>query len=412
MRKFLILSLIIFACSNHDKVTNKTGELNTTLELSVLAQELFPADSLQITISGADMSPWKKSWSEIPSVLKMAGINPGANRLIEARVFFEKDTILMGSIITDLEVGLVNTITLALVPLMGVVKFSIPVDLENSLDIQRGALEVSFDNEIVELSLKGEVPNFYFDPVIVPLGREIQVQTKFYNSVNQLIFEAQDQKTLSPETPSLLIELQSLLSYFDLKVQLEAVPEIAGVVKLPLSKLREPNRKGDLLFTELMIKPGKTGNDHKWVEIYNGSLDTLLLDNCKISKSRTGAESVDYLLGLRINPGQFVVLGKDSVPFADYYYQDLELVGTRQSLVLYCDNTVIDSIHYYTTADSLNPFPNPTSTPSNNGKSIQVPLRHFASRLDGSVWCAGNELIDMGEWQMWGSPGADANCED
>ena len=116
-----------------------------------------------------------------------------------------------------------------------------------------------------------------------------------------------------------MIELQSLLSYFDLKVQLDAVPEIAGVVKLPLSKLREPNRKGDLLFTELMIKPGKTGNDHKWVEIYNGSLDTLLLDNCKISKSRTGAESVDYLLGLRINPGQFVVLVKDSVPFADYY---------------------------------------------------------------------------------------------
>jgi hypothetical protein len=162
---------------------------------------------------------------------------------------------------------------------------------------------------------------------------------------------------------------------------------------LPISISRQPENYGDLFFTEIFAE---TKNDaaFQYLEIYNATLDTLELSQCRIARNAiTSATTYHYkiLEDLILPPMEFLYLGRDSVANADFYYTGLKLEKNGHSLGFFCGTFVIDTLDF--SANSGNSFP------IAQGKAMQLPLANFENRTNGSFWCSGF------------SPKQDAECQ-
>jgi len=122
------------------------------------------------------------------------------------------------------------------------------------------------------------------------------------------------------------------------------------------SQRRSPQTR-EIRFTELHPTPASAqgGNDAEWLELTNLTLDTLNLQSCQISRSRssTATSTRQALDSLRwLLPGGTLVLGKDSS--FSHWPLSLQLVDTKMTLLLLCDKiseaVPIDSINYSSSA--------------------------------------------------------------
>jgi hypothetical protein len=155
---------------------------------------------------------------------------------------------------------------------------------------------------------------------------------------------------------------------------------------LPISVSRQPENYGDLFFTEIFADP-KSGNGYEYfqyLEIYNATLDTLELSECRVAREAT-TDSKTYHFkkpeDIILLPMEFLYFGRDSVADADFNYAGLVLVKTGQSLGFFCGDIIIDTLDF--SAKSGNQF---TIV---QGKAMQLPLPNFANRTSGSSWCSG-----------------------
>ena len=173
------------------------------------------------------------------------------------------------------------------------------------------------------------------------------------------------------------------------------------------SRRRVPQSAHDLLILELLPNPKTSGDDWEYTEVFNATLDTLVLDSCKLAKSRTSTtgSTATNLLGCAVMPGQFAIIGRDSVGLRNCSAGSFTLANTSQSVVLACGNLLVDSIAYNSPTDSLNPFPVQV------GKSLEIPLAHYSQRSNGAAWCAGKDSVKLSaNFSVLGSPGIDATC--
>ncbi|MEL6177761.1 MAG: lamin tail domain-containing protein, partial [Myxococcota bacterium] len=157
---------------------------------------------------------------------------------------------------------------------------------------------------------------------------------------------------------------------------------------------------GDLIVSEILYDPEGDladggSNNGEWVELYNTTRDTLMLDGCTVDDSNgNGTANLD---GLMVPPDGYLVVGRGpglpSLPDATFTFSLNNDDG--DTVIVACGET-IDSVSYgsgFPSADaaSLNLNPDTLDATANDS---------------GANWCPATEVYYMGNPAHLGTPGA------
>jgi hypothetical protein len=410
MRKFVVLfvffmlSLFFLACS--DEGRNSISEKEESV-LSISMQNLEGAslDSIVVLVQGSDFSTQRQVWSidELSEQgegyqLEVRELPPGTDRLLEVQAWGFGILLFQGSELVDLVEGEMPRVELTMLPQTAALLFTVSLGTQNPWDIQGGSLRLVQAENQYTTPLVLAIPQASFELDYVPYG-EYAWHIVLWDSAQDTIFSGSDQVLVDAQSAELNLQLQSLLTGLKIELSFNPSGSLAGNVLLAGSVKRSVQGFGEIFLSEFMANPKVSGTDYEWFELYNATLDTLLLDSCALAKSISSTTATTYLeINAELAPGGFYVWGRDSVHFADSLYQDFTLSNTGQSLFLFCGDMILDSLFYHSRTDSLNPFP------LDEGHSLELDLGAWQSRLQGSSWVPGVDSIDD-SW-MRGTPGA------
>jgi hypothetical protein len=163
-------------------------------------------------------------------------------------------------------------------------------------------------------------------------------------------------------------------------------------ITLPLrAGFRKP-KADDLLITEYYSAPNaKDSTQYEFVEIYNGSIDTLLLDDCVLGITSSNALKRYALTASEILPGAALVLGdavSEKTP-AEHVNTDgwSDMTNSKGSIILQCDGITLDSLYYASAPDSLHTNVVPALGSGKYNQSGQLNIDRWKVRSDSSSWC-------------------------
>jgi hypothetical protein len=379
----------ILACSKSGGEShNEDGSIK--LFLGKLDVPMF--DSISVRISAPDMNEIHISENSIRDNLKIDGIPYGENRLFEVEIYADSGRlVLIGEAAADIMAGEVPLIPIPLTALAGFLRLEIPLGIPNNTGIHSGKLFL--DN--LEYSMKFEDGKGVFITNSLDLNKDFEIRVELYDSDGEILFFSNEGFSISSILQAKTIQLQSSKGPVTLELQADPEGSIQILAMLPATAYgyRKPANFGDLFFTEIFADPAENDN-YQYMELYNPTLDTLQLKNCKIARDVTYKSSNGRILisdSLILPPINYIVLGRDSVINANYRYKSFAFLKTKQSLGFFCDSLAIDTLTYAKSGDNIFPLA--------KGKVMQLPLANYRSRTQGSSWCYG------------ASPGIDAICE-
>jgi hypothetical protein len=391
LKYFCILFIIacIAACShgNGDKSQYESSGIN--LFLGKLQIPFF--DSISVHVSGENMESIHITANSIKENIKIDGIPFGENRKFEVKIYADYGKpVQEGMATADLNSNQMVTIPIPLKALAGFLRLEIPLGLFNNTDVRSGTLFL----DSLEFQMQIENGKGIFNTGALPLNRIFELNLELKDLKDKIIFTGQKQISLSSILQTETIQLQSTRGSVILELEASYSRPMQILAMLPISISRQPENYGDLFFTEIFAYPKTKGQDFEYMEIYNATIDTLLLSNCRVAengKSSTADKRLNIPGYLRIPPMEYFFFGRDSVADADFNYKSFHMLTTGQSLGFFCGDLIIDTLTFSAKGD--NPFP------FEIGKAMQLPLSNFTDRTTGTSWCFGS------------SPKQDALCQ-
>ncbi|GHV14143.1 hypothetical protein AGMMS49938_09770 [Fibrobacterales bacterium] len=347
-------------------------------------------DSVSIKISASDIDTIRNSYNSLKDNIRIDGIPLGEARKFEIKVYADVGKLVQsGNATADIFAGEVPTIPITLNALAGFLRMEIPLGLPNNTEVTNG--ELFLDTMAFQMTI--ENGKGIFTTGALPLNKNFSLVVLLKNSQGEVLFSGEQNLTLSSILQNETIKMISSRGSAVLEISANTDKPTQILAVLPTAIYREPENYGDVFFTEIFAYP-KTGEEpFKYMEIYNATLDTLNLTNCRVATNRTTTAtslSLPFPENSEIQPMSYLLLGRDSVKNADIYYQNFNLVSTKQSLGLFCGNIAIDSI-FYNKSDSLG-----NAFPMVQNFAMQLPLSNFLNRNLGISWCAGNSPKEDG----------------
>lgn len=110
---------------------------------------------------------------------------------------------------------------------------------------------------------------------------------------------------------------------------------------------------GDLLISEVMSNPAQVSDTNgEWFEIFNASARVIDINGFTISDNASNLHVIDNAGSLIINPGSYLVLGRNSDMdlnggyFADYVYNNFTLGNSNDQIILSNQNTELARLDY------------------------------------------------------------------
>ena len=203
------------------------------------------------------------------------------------------------------------------------------------------------------------------------------------------IFSLEDDFTLDETTPIPSFQIASLRSKIAIAIELAKDVNVQVKLKLPATK-RAP-AANDLIISEFFVQPDtKDSTQYTFVEFYNGSTDTLMLDKCTLGKTSTVSGSAE-IAAVTLPPNATLVVGDRESASAEGIYKyaaDMPEFGkTSGSIVVQCNGAILDSL-YYGKADTLHVTPLPLgSTSATVRKSTQLNIGLWNKRNEPDSWC-------------------------
>ncbi|MBI2968510.1 MAG: CotH kinase family protein [Bacteroidetes bacterium] len=111
---------------------------------------------------------------------------------------------------------------------------------------------------------------------------------------------------------------------------------------------------GEIVINEMMAVNGTTqanglGNFNDWIELYNTTTDTILMDNLYLSDDAATPTKWQFPFGTKIFPNDYLMVWADDDILTGEHHSGFKLSGTGEQLILsYANGTVIDSISFPT----------------------------------------------------------------
>jgi hypothetical protein len=229
--------------------------------------------------------------------------------------------------------------------------------------------------------------NVTFTSDDLKLDREYHISISMQDESDKTIFSMEDNFTLDENTPIPNFQIESLRSKIALAIDIAKDVNLQVSLKLPAMK-RTPTAN-DIVVSEFFVQP-KDSTQYTFVEFYNGSTDTLVLDKCTLGKTSNVSGSAE-IETIALPPNEVLVVGsRESADIAGIYKytESMPSFGkTSGSIVLQCNGNVLDSL-YYGKSDTLHVAPLPIGSSSAAvRKSTQLNIGLWNKRSEPDSWC-------------------------
>ena len=379
-------SLLISACSKEsgDKSLVNTEGVSAKVMLELRYTSVPLMDSLVIDCMGADTIHLVKTPDEHSLELDLF---PYEHWKFQAKLYANGSLMQIGDVEAALEAGQTTEINLKMRPLAGFIYLRIPLGFGNPTNIAYGQMELQSEDSLFTYLMQMEDSEGVFRTDLLPLETSYRLKITLYDNLDNNIYQVEDTLFLSPDNPVPSLELKSLRG--KAKISIESAENANLEIELNLPATKRTPQMNDLVITEFLSAPLKTdSNQYEFIEIYNGSIDTISLDGCTIGTGSTGNKAWEILIN-EIAPGEALVFGDTSANTPSAFRNTAnwgDLTNTKSSIVLQCNGTILDSLFYSNAQDSATVIPN-YNNPSKNPQSSQLDVRHWQTRNLGESWC-------------------------
>ncbi|HPI38124.1 MAG TPA: lamin tail domain-containing protein [Ignavibacteriaceae bacterium] len=234
---------------------------------------------------------------------------------------------------------------------------------KNSVTPKENDLTVSSFKPEMNFGIIGEAVNLTAIVKNIGVENSVNFVIKFYNDVNsdsipqpgELINQFSgngltplDSSIFELSVTGFLVGRNNYIAVVETSIDEDSTNNIAltNFLGVSVNEVR-----GDIVINEIMYAP--TSPEPEWIEIFNGSDKTINLKNYKLADNNDTSVVVTELVML--NPGEFLVIAKDSSIRAYYSIQSKLVVKSFPALnndvdkVILLDslNRTIDSLQYY-----------------------------------------------------------------
>jgi hypothetical protein len=374
------IGLLLVACSGGSSGGGGDAEGTVKLFLGKLQVPMF--DSISVNVSAADMASIHISKRTLDNNLKIEGIPQGENREFEVKIYADSGVLVQkGEAVADIRADENIIVPITLNALFGFLRLEISLGFTNNTEVHSGKLFL----DDLEFDMKIENGKGVFNTNSQPLNKNLTLRIELKDASGKLLFTGSKTLSLSSITQTETIQLQSNQGSATLELTASSEGPTQILAMLPAIS-RPPENYGDLFFTEIFADPKTSGEPFEYIEIYNATIDTLELSDCRIATNRNAKLTApttrfDMPENLILPPMKFLFFGRDSVENADVNYEKFSLGNSTQSLGIFCGSSVIDSLYYSTSVENKFPL--------KRGTAMQLPLSNFATRSEGSSWCLG-----------------------
>jgi hypothetical protein len=304
-----------------------------------------------------------------------------------AKLYANGSLMQQGEATAKLEAGTAMDITIKMHALSGFVHVEIPLGLGNPAGIASGTLSIEGAelSETYPMQVSGSTA--VFTSGMLPLGFEYTATLVMRDSNGTDIYSASETFLLDENAPVPALQIKSLRA--KVNIAIESAVEVLFRVESEIPGKRGTPRPGDLIISEFMTSPLKSDStQYEFVEIYNGTLDTMTLEGCTVGTSTAKGWAITLAY---IAPGEAAVLGDTSANTPAEYRNTAtwgDFTNTKGSVVLACDGAAIDSLYYSATQDTLlnNLIPN-SSTTGKNPLSSHLSIDRWDSKENPESWC-------------------------
>ena len=379
-------TLMISACSREsgDKSIVDTEGVSAKVLLELRYTSVPLMDSLVIDCMGADTLHLVKMPNEHSLELDLF---PYEHWKFQARLYANGSLMQIGDVEAALEAGQTTEINLKMRPLAGFIYLRIPLGFGNPTNIAYGQMELQSEDSLFTYLMQKEDSEGVFRTDLLPLETSYRLKITLYDNLDNNIYQVEDSLFLSPDNPVPAMELKSLRG--KAKVSIESAENANLEIELNLPATKRSPQMNDLIITEFLSAPLKTdSSQYEFIEIYNGSIDTISLDGCTIGTGSSGNKAWEILVN-EIAPSETLVFGDTSANTPSTFRNTAtwgDLTNTKSSIVLQCNGTILDSLFYSNALDSATVIPN-YNNPSKNPQSTQLDVRYWQTRNLGESWC-------------------------
>jgi len=385
---FLISAIVFWNCGSDSSKNNFSAadnrmagvslkmEYNATPLIDSLVLDCYGADTLHLTHQ-ADAPNFSME------------LFPCENWIFKARLYANGTLMQMGELEMNLEAGSRVNLNIQMHAIVGFVYIEIPLGLSNAAGITRGFMTLTSDKDCYEIPMVQTVQGGYFKSGALNLGANYDIEITLFDKNDKVIYTLADKFLLTESSPVPNLTLQALRSQVNLTIT--PAPEKNVVLRLTLPATTRTPKADELLITEILAAPdSKDSTQYEFVELYNGSLDTLILEKCTIGLSNSNSiKHISIEEGL-VPPNQAWVLGSPNSVNTPTEYLRTEgwndLGNSKGTVVLKCNGETLDSLYYAPEADSLHPNVVPGIGSSKYGLSSQLNVDLWQKRSDSTAW--------------------------
>ena len=344
-------------------------------------------DSLVLDCYGADTLHYVRS---ADSALFNMDLFPSDSWSFKAKIYANGALMQVGELSTKLEAGSIENLSIQMHPIVGFVLVEVPTGLKNESGIASGTMTLTSESDRYDIPMEESTGKIYFRSSMLKLGVEYDVQISLLDSTGNAIYSLADKFLLTEDSPVPNLSLNSLRSKVALGIQ--TAEERHVEITLPLRAAFRKPQVDDLLITEYFAAPNaKDSTQYEFVEIYNGTIDTLLLDDCVLGITSSNTLKRYSLTTSEILPGQVLVLGdatSERTPATNVNTDGWsDMTNSKGAVVLQCDGITLDSLYYASTPDSLHTNVVPALGSGKYNQSGQLNVDHWEMRSDSSAWC-------------------------
>ena len=384
-----LTALALWNCSGETQTENPQSILmgssaNVALNLDYTETPLL--DSLVLDYYGADTlhlvhSAENKSFN--------FDIFPSEECVFKAKLYANGALMQEGEVTTAIEAGSAVNLKIPLHALVGFVYVKIPIGFGNPTGIKKGEMKLTSKDETFTYPMTIEDDYISFTSGELKLNREYHITISMQDESGKSIFSLEDNFTLDEKTPIPNFQIESLRSKIELAIELAKDVNVQIPLKLPAMK-RAP-AANDIVVSEFFIwAHAKDSSQYNFIELYNGSTDTLILDKCTFGKTSNVSGSAE-IATVELPPSTAIVVGDRETTNIAGIYKYTEKMPTfgksSGSLVLQCNGTILDSL-YYGKTDSLHTSSLPVGSSSVTApKSMQLNMGLWNKRNESDSWC-------------------------
>ena len=314
---------------------------------------------------------------------------PSENWTFKAKLYANGALMQEGDITTAIDAGATVNLKIPMHALVGFVYVKIPIGFGNPAGIKKGEMILTSKDETFTYPMIFDSDSVSFTSDELKLNREYQITIAMQDESGKPIFSLNDKFTLDENSPIPSFQIESLRSKIALAIELAKEVNLQVSLKLPATK-RVPS-KNDIVVSEFFVwTNAKDSSQYNFVELYNGSTDTLILDKCSLGKT-SNASGAAEIATLELPPNEVLVVGDhESADIAGFYMHTEKMPAfgkSSGSLVLQCNGNILDSL-YYGKADTLHSAPLPVGSSSATApKSLQLNIGLWNKRDEPDSWC-------------------------